>query len=92
MIRSFKHRGLKNFHEHSNGKLLNAQHIKRIKRLLDILDTIETVDGMNFQGSHLHELKGNRKGTWSVTVSGNWRLTFRFVEGNAYDVNLEDYH
>lgn len=92
MIRSFKHRGLKVFHEESSGKLLNAQHVKRIKRLLDTLHAVENVESMNYQGNHLHELKGSRKGYWSVSVSGNWRITFRFVDGNAYEVNLEDYH
>jgi proteic killer suppression protein len=47
---------------------------------------------MNLPGYRLHELKGERKGTWSVTVSGNWRLTFAFSDGHAYDVDLEDYH
>lgn len=92
MIKSFQHHGLKIFYESSNGKLLNPNHLKRIKHLLDVLDAIREIEGLNYQGNHLHELKGNRKGTWSVRVSGNWRLTFRFIEGNAYDVNLEDYH
>ena len=92
MIRSFQHRGLKVFHESSNGKLLNPSHLKRIKHLLDVLDAIREVEGLNYPGNRLHQLKGNRKGTWSVSVSGNWRLTFRFIEGDAYDVNLEDYH
>ncbi len=92
MIKSFKHRGLKSFHERSDRKLLDAKQVKRIKRLLDVLDIVENVEGLNFLGNDLHQLKGNRKDTWSVGVSGNWRLTFRFDNGDAYDVNLEDYH
>ena len=92
MIKGFKHRGLKNFHEHSDGRLLNPAYLKRIKRLLDLLDVIEQVDSLNYPGNYLHELLGERKAIWSVRVSGNWQLTFRFVDGNAFDVNLEDYH
>jgi len=47
---------------------------------------------MNVAGLRLHELKGVRRGTWSVAVSGNWRITFSFREGDAFDVDLEDYH
>ncbi|MDQ3687321.1 MAG: type II toxin-antitoxin system RelE/ParE family toxin, partial [Acidobacteriota bacterium] len=47
---------------------------------------------VDLPGYRLHELKGDRKGTWSLTVSGNWRITFTFSEGDAYDVDLEDYH
>ncbi len=86
------HKGLKDFFEHSDGRWLNPGYLKRIKRLLVILDVIEKVDELNYKGNHLHELKGKRQGTWSVRVSGNWRLTFRFIAGNAFDVNLEDYH
>ena len=92
MIKSFKHRGLKLFHEQSNGKLLNPDHLKRIRRLLDALDAVSDVNSLNYQGNYLHELKGQQKGIWSMRVSGNWRITFRFIEGHAYDVNLEDYH
>jgi toxin HigB-1 len=92
MIQTFKHRGLRAFHERSDSKLLNSQRVKRIKRILDALDVAETIEVVNFPGYDLHELKGSRKGTWSIKVSGNWRITFRFENGNAYDVNLEDYH
>lgn len=47
---------------------------------------------MNAPGYNLHELTGNRKGTWSVTIKGNWRITFQFINGDAFDVNMEDYH
>ena len=64
----------------------------RILKILDYLDAAETVHDMNVAGLRLHELKGVRKGTWSVAVSGNWRITFLFREGDAFDVDLEDYH
>lgn len=64
----------------------------RILKILDYLDAAETVHDMNVAGLRLHELKGVRRGTWSVAVSGNWRITFLFREGDAFDVDLEDYH
>jgi len=56
------------------------------------LDTAIEIDDLDIPGYKLHQLKGDRKGTWSISVSGNWRLTFEFVDGNAYLLNYEDYH
>ena len=64
----------------------------RVNLILARLNTAPTLEAMNVHSYHLHELKGNRKGTWSVTVRANWRITFRFEKGDAYDVNFEDYH
>lgn len=66
--------------------------LKRLDRLLDALDSAERAGDMNMPGNRFHELKGERKGTYSVTVSGNWRLTFRFADADAFGVDLEDYH
>ena len=71
---------------------LNAKDCPRIERLLDRLDASTCPEDMKLPGFGLHPLTGDRKDTWSVKVNGNWRLTFTFREGNAYDVNLEDYH
>jgi proteic killer suppression protein len=60
--------------------------------MLDRLDASVQIEDMALPGYALHSLSGDKKGFWSVKVSGNWRLTFRFVDGDAYDVNLEDYH
>lgn len=57
-----------------------------------MIDAAVTVNDLNLPGFGLHELKGARVGTWSVWVSGNWRVTFRFESGDAYDLDLEDYH
>jgi len=92
MIKSFKHKGLQKFFAENKKKLLNKKQLPRIERLLDRLDTIVSVEDMGIPGYGLHPLSGDRKGTWSVKVSGNWRITFRFVEGHVFDVNLEDYH
>jgi proteic killer suppression protein len=92
MIKSFKHKGLKEFWETGSTKGIPAQHAKRIKRILDAVDAAAAIDEFRIPGFNLHELKGNRKGIWAITVSGNWRITFKFIKGDAYDVDLEDYH
>lgn len=92
MIKCFKHKGLDCFFTQNDIHLLNSQFASKIARILDRLDVSEVVNDMRIPGWSLHALKGNRKDTWSVTVSGNWRITFKFVKGNAYEVNLEDYH
>ena len=65
---------------------------ERIRRQLDQLDAASGPDGMKVPGWELHELKGNRKGTWSIEVTANFRITFRFKNGDAYEVDMEDYH
>ena len=92
MIKSFKHKGLKQFFTEDKKKLLDKRQAPRIGRLLDRLDAITCVEDMNLPGYGLHPLTGNRKGTWSGTVSGNWRITFSVDDGQVFDVNLEDYH
>lgn len=72
--------------------MLDARQITRIQILLDALDEAKSVEDLRFPGAGLHRLTGNRKDTWSVKVTANLRFTFRFESGNAFDVNLEDYH
>lgn len=59
---------------------------------LAALDTALEITDLDIPGYDLHELKGNRKGIWAISVSGNWRLTFEFIDGNAYQLDYEDYH
>lgn len=92
MIKSFKHKGLHQFFTKDSRKLLDARDLPKIIRILDRLDTAVLVNDMNIPGWDFHELKGNRKGVWSVAVRKNWKITFRFENGDAHDVNLEDYH
>jgi proteic killer suppression protein len=92
MIKSFKHRGLEAYFTQNTIKKIAPDLIPRIKRILDRLDGSISIQDMNIPSFGLHQLKGNRKETWSVKVSGNWRITFQFIEPHAYDVNLEDYH
>ena len=93
MIGSIRHRGLCRFHDTGDGRELRADQLKRVRRILAVLDaagTIETLDLL--PGMRLHRLKGDFDGFWSMSVSGNWRIVFRFVDGEARDVDLVDYH
>ena len=92
MIASFRHRGLKRFFEEDDPRKLPPGLIDRIKAILARLHQAEAIEDMNVHSYRLHPLKGNRKGEWGVTVRANWRITFRFEEGYALDVNFEDYH
>jgi len=92
MIGSFKHRGLKRFFEEDDPRKLPLDMVDRIRAILARLHQAEAIEDMNVHSYQLHPLKGSRKGEWGVTVRANWRMTFRFEEGYALDVNLEDYH
>lgn len=91
MIRSFRHRGLKRLWE-GNPSRIGAALRDRIENVLAVLDAAATPADLDLPGYRLHALKGDLKGTWSVTISGNWRITFRVERGNAFDVDLADYH
>lgn len=92
MIASWKHKGLQAFYE--NGALAGIQpkHAPKLRQRLSMLDTATKPDDLNIPQYRLHKLIGDRKDMWSITVSGNWRITFYFEAGNAYVVNYEDYH
>jgi len=92
MIKSFAHKGLEDFFYEGSTRGIQAQHADRLRRRLDRLESAFDVRDMDVAGYYLHPLKRELKGHWSVRVSGNWRLTFRFEEGNAYVVDYQDYH
>jgi toxin HigB-1 len=92
MIVSFKHRGLEQFFESGTTRGIQANHAKRIRLILARLNAATSPRDMNLPGLVLHELAGQRKETWAVRVSGNWRITFTFDDVDACEVNLEDYH
>jgi proteic killer suppression protein len=92
MIQNFRHKGLKKFFESGISTGVSPQHVPRLRGILALLETAETIDDMDLAGLNLHGLKGERKGTWSVKVSGNWRVTFKITQGDVFDVNYEDYH
>ena len=92
MVKSFRHRGLRRFHETGSTSGIQASHGKRLRMQLAALDTAQAVEDMDIPGFRLHPLKGKLRGRWSITVNGNWRLTFEFQDGNAYVLDYEDYH
>jgi toxin HigB-1 len=92
MIRSFRHRGLKRFYERDDASQIHAAYRKKVARILADLDSARMPQDMDFPGLRLHPLTGDLKGFWSVTVSANWRITFRFDGADVMDVDLVDYH
>lgn len=92
VIKTFKHKGLRRLFEFDDRSGIQAKHAEKLLDILDRLDASSQVEDMRYPGSNLHQLKGDRKGEWSVTISGNWRVTFEFENGDAYVVNYEDYH
>ncbi len=92
MIKSFKHKGLEIFYTTGSTKGIQAMHKKRLSFILNYLDEAESIDNMNLTTFKLHKLKGAMQDLWSVTVQANWRITFKFINGNAYIVDYQDYH
>ncbi|OOS01253.1 Killer protein [Canicola haemoglobinophilus] len=91
MIKSFKHKSLKLYFEKGITKGIQQKHQRKLDGILDLIDCAETVEEfMPFY--QCHELKGDRKGVYSMVVNGNWRITFEFINGDAYILNYEDYH
>jgi len=92
MINSIKHKGLRRYWKNDSSGALNKDWIERIQLYLELLEDTKEAENMNRTGFGLHELKGKRKGTYSLWVTGNWRLTFKIDDDGVYDVDLEDYH
>lgn len=92
MIKKIRHRGLRAFYETGKAKGINADWIGRIERILTLLDAATEPAGMDMPGFHLHSLKGDYKGFWSVRVTGNYRIVWHFEDGDATDIDLIDYH
>ena len=92
MIKSFKHKGLKKFYETGNKAGIKSSHNKKLRIQLTALNTATCIEDMDLPGFRLHRLKENRKGFWAIDVSKNWRIEFKFEEGNVYVVDYEDYH
>ena len=92
MIQSFRHKGLGRFYDTGSVAGIQPNHAKRLRMLLAALDTAVNIQDMDIPGFRLHRLKGKDSERWSVRVSGNWRLTFEFRDGQAHVVDYEDYH
>lgn len=92
MIQSFRHKGLRKFYETGSTAGIQPSHAKRLRMQLAALDTASVIEDMDIPGFRLHPLKGTSAGRWSITVNGNWRLTFEFRDGNVHVLDYEDYH
>jgi toxin HigB-1 len=92
-IQSFRHRGLKRLFEDDDARGIQASFVSKLRDMLAAIDTANVVEEVAlFPGWRLHRLKGNLARHWSLTVSGNWRVVFRFENGDAFDLDLVDYH
>lgn len=92
MIAGFKHKGLKRLYEKGDRSGISAKQIHKVELILADLDAAENLEHLHRPGYRLHELKGDWAGHYSVAVSGNWRIVFRFEAGNAFGIDLVDYH
>lgn len=92
MIRSFRHKGLKRLHFEDDSRGVIAEHVEKLRDILARLDAADAATDMDLPGFRLHALKGDLKGSWAVTVRANWRVVFRFADGDAFDVHYVDYH
>ncbi len=92
-IRTVRHRGLKRFIESDDEREIRRDLVNRIRRVLTALLTVENIEGLRGPpGWRIHQLTGDRSGTWSISVSGNWRITFEIANNEIHSLDLEDYH
>jgi len=93
IIRSIRHRGLRRFVEDNDPRSINADLVNRVRNVLAVLIAAEDMDGVSGPpGWRIHQLTGDRRGTWSISVSGNWRITFDLERNAILNLDLEDYH
>ena len=92
MIKSFIHKGLKDFYETGSKKGIQPDHAQKLARILDRLDASISPQDMDLPGYRFHQLKSDKHDLWSVTVNENWRITFYFEGQDAYLVDYIDYH
>jgi proteic killer suppression protein len=92
-IRSIRHKGLRRLYENGDPRGVRAAFVDKLRDMLFALDTAEAIDEVErVPGWRLHPLRGDLRGHWSLSVSGNWRLIFRFEDGDTFDLDLVDYH
>ena len=92
MIQGFRHKGLKRLFEKGQTKGIRPDHLEKVENILAVLNLAGQPEDMNLPGLNLHRLKGSLRNYWSVSVSGNWRVIFRFEDGYVFDVDYLDYH
>ena len=91
-IKTFRHKGLKQFFATGSKSGIRPEHASRLRLILALLNAAANPGDLSLPGLRLHELRGERKGTWSLSVSGNWRITFSWTVEGVDDVDYEDYH
>lgn len=92
MIESIKHKGLRQYFEEGKSAKLPADQLSKIRRIFDMLDAVTSEDDIKQLGKNVHPLKGDFAGFWALSVTGNYRIIFRFEDGGVYDVDYIDYH
>jgi proteic killer suppression protein len=92
MIRTFRHKGLREFFETNRKRGIPPELSSRLRDRLDVIEAASALEDIALPHFDLHELKGERAGTWAVKINKNWRITFVFADGDASEVNFEDYH
>jgi proteic killer suppression protein len=92
VIETIKHKGLRRLYEKNDRSGIRADIVDKVRKILSALEAATGPEDMTLPMFRFHPLTGDRRGSYSVTVKANWRVTFRFKEGAVYDVNLEDYH
>lgn len=92
MIKSFKHKGLQKFYQTGNVSGIQPTHQQKLRMQLSALDTATCIEDMDLPGFRLHRMKGDRQEIWAIDVNKNWRVTFKFEDGDAYIIDYEDYH
>jgi toxin HigB-1 len=92
MILSFKHKGLQRLYARNDRSGVNPQHAARLAEILTVLDSAAAIEDIAVPSYRLHALSGDLKGLWALTVRSNWRLVFRFENGNVLNLDLVDYH
>ncbi|WP_437888592.1 type II toxin-antitoxin system RelE/ParE family toxin [Phytobacter sp. V91] len=92
MIRSFRHKGLRDLFLNGTERGVKVEHIQRLRRRLAVIHASSHLNDIDLPGYRLHPLGGARQGIWAITVSANWRLTFEFSDGDAWILDYEDYH
>jgi len=92
MIASIHHKNLRQYYEEGNGSKLPHEQLSKISRILTALDAVSSENDIVALGSGIHQLMGNLKGFWSIKISANYRIIFRFEDGDVFDVDYIDYH
>jgi toxin HigB-1 len=92
MIHSIRHKGLRMFYETGKGGKLAKEQLAKIKRILTALDALSDESDIRALGSGIHPLKGEFKGFWSISVTGNFRIIFKFKPPDVFDIDYLDYH